>query len=269
MNLRICCISFIFYLKTVQSVRVQCNQPIFEFTSDCHVGASNFRLAQSGKKINLKKPLNSYTTVKFTNEGSDAFKFKKCPVFSNHEIYTAISRFAANFEDNIPVGSAEIGFKNGSKLVLDLDENGKIFGTQKYSEFNSEELRHCQKDGLWKRNADLPWFTFYTEWNGLHLISYNLESFYFCQTIQAKRAYNCFEVEKYALEAFDGFYTFNQDSKFEIKAELFDLHMDEKDAKKVDVLSPLKACQSKNSILDWTKAIAETKFVSPHESVSE
>ena len=202
------CFSF---LSIVQSVRVKCHQPIFEFTSDCYAGTANFKIVQSGKKVNFKKALNGMVTLKFGNEGSDALKFKKCPKFDKTNYQNMIS-FSAKFRENVPFGQAEITFRNNTRILVNLDQEGKIIGVQKYqNELEKyEEIAHCDLEEKWS-SMDSNWKLLDQEWNQLHLVSYNFQQFYFCQTYDTKLGYNCFEVDSNVLVGTEEFPTLPKD----------------------------------------------------------
>ena len=254
-------------VSIVQSVKVKCHQQIFEFTSDCYAGTPNFKIVQSGKKINFKKSINGLATLKFGNDGSDALKFKKCPKFHDKGIFQTMISFSSKFKENVPFGSAEITFRNDSKIMVNLDQDGKTIGVQR--SFNgaakNEELSHCDYQGKWNTIHDQNWKLFDQEWNQLHLVSYKFQQFYLCQTFDAKLGYNCFELGAKLLDGTEEFPILPHDLQIKVPNDLFNLKW--VDGEKIEVQSPSDICNNQKTILDWILTMAKTEFVTPMKFV--
>ena len=141
---------FVLFLKNVASDICQKTEPFLEFVSDCKNEdyRSDFKI-KSAKKFNSKSVIKGNLEIDLLVMSSQSLKMNKCLKIgfpSSNEI----ENIKTSFKENLAYGSAEVIFKNKTRLLLELDDDGVIEKTLKYHKSGKLiNWNHCSMEESW------------------------------------------------------------------------------------------------------------------------
>ena len=243
--------------------------PYFQFVEDCGGDAiSQFKIT-GGKKVNLKKPLNGKMVIQVETSDfrstSDALKMKKCIQFdeTSRLFLNSVREVSAEFVENVPRNEFSVKFVNGTKKILNLDQNGVSKGTVQYFDSNGEPTEIIQ-DGIEEK------WTYFIEgkfWKFSQKFSDNFQllsdrkfhKFYLCKFVNPLSGWGSHCLKSGKMKEFGkGFYFQDENSKIELKPEF------EVDLQKETIHLHENNYHKKWNFVNWPRQISQigcTKFI--------